>query len=208
MKIKNEKLIPSKTDTNEMGICPHHDGKKNIQILGLIVLFIASWSILLFYHPPGEIVERLGVRNIYIFVFLLAMIGGVSTFTSTTFYAALITISLGGVNPIWIALFASIGLTFGDLVFYYLGTKGRQCIKGKYAGNVFRLTKWMEKIDDRITMLMIFFYSLTPLPSDIIAISLAIVGFPFRKMLIPLFVGNFTLIIMLVELSKLGYSLI
>lgn len=208
MKIKNEKLIPSKTDNNEMGICPHHDGKKNIQILGLIVLFIASWSILLFYHPPGEIVERLGVRNIYIFVFLLAMIGGVSTFTSTTFYTALITISLGGVKPIWIALFASIGLTFGDLVFYYLGTKGRQCIKGKYAGNVFRLTKWMEKIDDRITMLMIFFYSLTPLPSDIIAISLAIVGFPFRKMIIPLFVGNFTLIIMLVELSKLGHSLV
>ncbi|SET01090.1 membrane protein YqaA, SNARE-associated domain [Methanococcoides vulcani] len=208
MKIKNEKLIPSKTDNNEMEICPHYDGKRNIQILGLIVLFIASWSILLFYHPPGEIVERLGVRNIYIFVFLLAMIGGVSTFTSTTFYTALITISLGGVNPIWIALLASIGLTFGDLAFYYLGTKGRQCIKGKYAGNVFRLTKWMEKIDDRITMLMIFFYSLTPLPSDIIAISLAIVGFPFRKMIIPLFVGNFTLIFMLVELSKLGYSLI
>ncbi|WP_445475470.1 VTT domain-containing protein [Methanococcoides methylutens] len=207
MQEKNEKSIPSKRD-DEMGICPHHNSKRNIQILGLIVLFIISWSILLFYHPPGEIVERLGVRNVYIFVFLLAMIGGVSTFTSTTFYTALITISLGGVNSLWIALFASIGLTLGDLVFYYMGTKGRQCIKGKYADNVLRLTKWMEKIDDRITMLMIFLYSLTPLPSDVIAIALAIVGFPFRKMIVPLFVGNFTLIILLVELSKLGYSLI
>lgn len=66
----------------------------------------------------------------------------------------------------------------------------------------------MEKIDDRITMMMIFLYSLTPLPSDVIAIALAIVRFPFRKMIVPLFVGNFALTIMLVELSKLGHSLI
>ncbi|KGK99728.1 hypothetical protein LI82_00465 [Methanococcoides methylutens] len=191
-----------------MEFCHHYNSKRNIQVLGLIVLFIASWSVLLYYHPPGEIVERLGVRNVYIFVFLLAMIGGVSTFTSTTFYTALITISLGGVNSFWIAFFASIGLTFGDLVFYYMGSKGRQCIKGKYEGNVLRLTKWMEGIDDRITMLMIFLYSLTPLPSDVIAIALAIVKFPFRKMIVPLLAGNFTLIVLLVELSKLGYSLI
>ncbi|WP_135611677.1 VTT domain-containing protein [Methanococcoides sp. AM1] len=208
MQEQNEKLVSLKADDNEMGICPHHSGKRSIWVLGLIILFIVSWSVLLFYYPPGEIVERLGVRNVYIFVFLLAMIGGVSTFTSTTFYTALITISLGGVNSLWIALFASIGLTFGDLVFYYLGTKSRQCIKGKYAGNVFRLTKWMENIDDRLTMLMIFLYSLTPLPSDVIAIALAIVNFPFRKMIVPLFVGNFTLIVLLVELSKLGFSLI
>ncbi|UGV41553.1 hypothetical protein J7W08_04500 [Methanococcoides orientis] len=191
-----------------MESCLHHNGKRNIQVLGLIILFIVSWSVLLFYHPPGEIVERLGVRNVYIFVFLLAMIGGVSTFTSTTFYTALITISLGGVNSFWIAFFASIGLTFGDLVFYYMGSKSRQCIKGKYEGNVLRLTKWMEGIDDRITMLMIFLYSLTPLPSDVIAIALAIVKFPFRKMIVPLLAGNFTLIVLLVEFSKLGYSLI
>ncbi|WP_245312570.1 VTT domain-containing protein [Methanohalophilus levihalophilus] len=136
------------------------------------------------------------------------MIGGVSTFTSTTFYTVLITLALGDVNPILMALFASIGLTFGDLVFYYLGSKGRQCIPGKYERTVFRLTTWMEKIDDRVTMLIIFLYSLTPLPSDIIAIALAVAGFPFRKMIFPLLAGNFTLIILLVELAKLGYSLV
>ncbi|AKB85234.1 VTT domain-containing protein [Methanococcoides methylutens] len=203
-----ENMNSSEMDDQDVGNCPHHDSKRNLQVISLIVLFIASWSILLFYYPPAEIVEKLGVRNVYIFVFLLAMIGGVSTFTSTTFYTALITISIGGVNSVWIALFASIGLTFGDLVFYYLGTKGRQCIKGRYEGNVLRLTNWMEKIDDRVTMLMIFLYSLTPLPSDVIAVALAIVRFPFRKMIVPLFVGNFTLIVLLVELSKLGYSLI
>ncbi|ABE51615.1 VTT domain-containing protein [Methanococcoides burtonii] len=206
--MKNEKLFPSKKVDHEMGVCPYNNGKRNILILSLIALFIVTWTILLFYHPPGELVERLGVRNVYLLVFMLAIIGGISAFTSTTFYTALIVISLGGVSPIGIALFASLGLTFGDLVFYYLGMKSKQCIKGRYANSVFRLTKWMEQIDDRLTMVLIFFYSLTPLPSDIIAIALAIVGFPFRKMIIPLFVGNFTLILILVEISKLGYRLI
>lgn len=182
--------------------------KRNIRLLALLSLLILAWLVVLFYYSPNEIVESLGVHNVYAFVFLLAMIGGVSTFTSTTFYTALITLALGDVNPVWLALFASIGLTFGDLFFYYLGSKGRQCVPGKYENNVFRLTRWMEKIDDKITMLLIFFYSLTPLPSDIIAIALAIAGFPFRKMILPLLAGNFTLIILLVELSKLGYSLI
>lgn len=139
---------------------------------------------------------------------MMAMVGGVSTFTSTAFYTTLITISLGGVNPIWVAFFASIGLTLGDVLFYYLGIKCKQCIKGKYVTYVDSLTKKMERFGDRIIMLVVFFYSLTPLPSDIIAIALAMLGFPFKKMIVPLLAGNFVLIFMLVELSKLGYSLI
>ncbi|WP_406661721.1 VTT domain-containing protein [Methanolobus sp. ZRKC3] len=208
MQLKKERHIPSKRDDCDTGKCTHSNDKRNIRIIGLIVLFIFSWSILLFYHPPGEIVDMLGVRNVYIFIFLLALIGGVSTFTSTTFYTTLIAISLGGVSSIWVALFASVGLTFGDMLFYYLGMKCKQCIKGKYSVYVSYLTKKMEQFDDRITMLLIFFYSLTPLPSDIIAIALAIVGFPFKKMIVPLLVGNFTLILILVEISKFGYSLI
>ncbi|WP_342304883.1 VTT domain-containing protein [Methanolobus sp. ZRKC5] len=155
-----------------------------------------------------EIVERLGVRNVYIFIFLMSLIGGVSTFTSTTFYTALIAISFGGVNSLWFSLVASAGLTFGDMLFYYLGIKCKKCIKGKSEVYVSHLTKRMKKLDDRIIMLLIFFYSLSPLPSDIIAIALAIVGFPFKKMIIPLFMGNFALILMILEISKLGYSLI
>lgn len=191
-----------------MGKCSSSNNKRNVRIIGLIVLFVFLWSLLLFYYSPVEIVERLGVRNVYTFIFLMSLIGGVSTFTSTTFYTALIAISFGGVNSMWLSLIASTGLTFGDMLFYYLGTKCKTCIKGKYEVYVSCLIKRLEQFDDRIIMLLIFFYSLTPLPSDIIAIALAIVGFPFKKMIIPLFVGNFTLILLILEISKLGYSLI
>ncbi len=206
--MKNQEL--SSVDKNGEGIkmCPYTDGRKSMWPIWLIILFIIAWSVLLYYYPPETIVELLGVNNVYLFVFILAMIGGVSTFTSTTFYATLITIALGDISTVQVALFASIGLTLGDILFYYLGTKSRQCIRGRYAGHVLRLIRMMEHTGERVIMVLIFFYSLTPLPSDIIAIALAIVGFPFRKMVVPLLVGNFTLIVILVELSQLGYGLI
>ena len=208
MQTKNETQFSPINNNDKTKVHSRTNDKKNIIIVMSIALFIILWSILLHCYPPGEIVSMMGVRNIYIFIFMMAMIGGVSTFTSTAFYTTLITISLGGVNPIWVAFFASIGLTLGDMLFYYLGLMCKQCIKGKYVTYVDILTKKMERFDDRIIMLVVFFYSLTPLPSDIIAIALAMLGFPFKKMIVPLLAGNFVLIFMLVELSKLGYSLI
>lgn len=187
MTIRSKKLFLSQKSECETGNCSSSNDKRNLRIIGAIVLFVILWSILLFYYPPAEIVERLGVRNVYIFIFLMSLIGGVSTFTSTTFYTALIAISFGGVNPLVLSLVASAGLTFGDMLFYYMGMKCKKCIKGKYEVYISRLTKRMEQSDDRVIMLLIFFYSLTPLPSDVIAIALAIVGFPFKKMIVPLF---------------------
>ncbi len=208
MKIKSKPLFPAKRKDCETGECSGSNNKRNITIIGSIFLLVVLWSIFLIYYPPAQIIERLGVRNTYTFIFLMSLIGGVSTFSSTTFYTTLIAISLGGVNSMWLSLVASAGLTFGDMFFYYLGMKCKKCIKGKYEVYVSRLIKRMQHLDERLIMLLIFLYSLTPLPSDIIAIALAIVGFPFKKMIIPLFTGNFTLIIIIVEISKFGYNLI
>ncbi|AFV25354.1 hypothetical protein Mpsy_3155 [Methanolobus psychrophilus R15] len=46
---------------------------------------------------------------------------------------------------------------------------------------------------DKNIVLLIFVYSLTPLPSDILAIGLALAGFPLKKMVLPLLIGNFVL---------------
>jgi membrane protein YqaA with SNARE-associated domain len=173
----------------------------------LLVLFIFAWSVFLIYHPPEEIVGYLGVHNTYLAVFLLAAIGGVSAFTSTSFYTALITISLGGVNPVYIALFASVGLTVGDIVFYVVGKKGKQCVPSKYGKHIGRFLQFVKDAGDKKVVLLIFLYSLTPLPSDILAIGLALAGFSLKKMVPPLLIGNFVLILMLAELAIYGYQL-
>jgi membrane protein YqaA with SNARE-associated domain len=196
--------ILSKTCT----IRDHADRKRNRLIFLLIALFILSWSAVLYSYSPARIVSILGVRNVYIFVMLLAMIGGVSIFTTTLFYTSLVTISLGGVNIIWLSLFASTGLLFGDLVFYYFARTGSQCAPEKYATIIAGLIERVERYSDKKVIFFIFLYSMTPLPSDAISIVLGILSFPVRKMVLPLILGKFILIAIFIELALLGYSFI
>lgn len=182
--------------------------RRDILILGLLIIFILAWSVFLVYYPPEDIVGYLGVHNTYLLVFLLAAIGGVSAFTSTSFYTALVTISLGGANPGYIALFASVGLTLGDIVFYQIGKKGKQCVPSNYGKYISLFLRSVEDAGDRKVVSLIFVYSLTPLPSDILAIGLALAGFPLKKMIPPLLIGNFVLILILAELAIYGYRLL
>ena len=182
--------------------------KRNSRLFILLVVFLILWSAFLFFHPPKEIVEFLGIHNTYFFIFLMAAIGGVSAFTSTAFYTTVVTLAIGGVNPLYLGFFASIGLTIGDVFFYFFGMEGKQCIPGKYEKYIDRFSRWVEKAGDWLIALIIFFYSLTPFPSDVLAISLAVADYPLRKMIVPLFIGNFVLISGLAMLSQLGFQIV
>src|SRR3989344_6286462 len=85
-----------------------------------VVFIITGLTIFLFYIHPAKIILAIGVNNIYIATFLLAIIGGVSAFTATSFYAALFAFALGGANPFLLALFSAPGALMGDLIFWYL----------------------------------------------------------------------------------------
>lgn len=182
------------------------DRKKSLPIFILIALFILLWSVLLSFYTPEQIVTMLGVQNVYVFVFLLAIFVGVSVFTTTLFYTSLIAISLGGVNLAWVSLLASVGLLSGDLVFYYFSKTGSRCVPKRYEGIIVRLIEWTKKYSDNKMILLIFFYSTAPLPSDAISIFLGITSFPIRKMVLPLVLGKFVNILVLLELVTLGYS--
>jgi membrane protein YqaA with SNARE-associated domain len=187
------------------GYC-NFDRKKSRQIFVLIALFIVLWSVFLNFYSPAEIVTTLGVRNVYIFTFLLAMIAGVSLFTSTLFYTTLITISFGGVSLVLLSLLASIGLFFGDVTIYYLSWAGSRCVPEKYEGFIVHLVEWSKKYSENKMTLFVFLYSLSPLPSDAISIFLGIISFPIRKMVLPLVIGKFITLFIFLELLMLGYS--
>ena len=180
--------------------------KKSRIIFVFLALFIVSWSVLLSLYTPEQIVEMIGIQNIYIFVFILAITVGVSVFTTTLFYTSLVAISLGGVNLVWISFLASVGLLSGDLVFYYLSKAGSRCVPKEYEGIVVRLLEWTKQYNDNKIILLIFFYSAAPLPSDAISIFLGIISFPIRKMVLPLVLGKFINILVLLELAAIGYG--
>lgn len=156
-----------------------------------IFSFIILWTFLLYVISPSKLVEIIGIENGYFFAFLVASFAGVSTLTATSFYATLITLAIGGLSPLLLSIFAGVGVTIGDSLFYYFGRKGRALASGKAQKKMEKLHAWIEKKPDWAVPLIIFFYvGFVPFANEILTIALALIKYPFRKMIIPLFVAN------------------
>jgi len=176
--------------------------KRNYLIVAGILLFIIGWSILLFYISPREIVSSIGANNSLIVAFLVSTLGGLSSLTSTSYYAMLTTFSAGGINPILLGISAGAGLTISDSLVYYLGTKGHDILSGKLLEYAEKIARWVNQKHKRLVQLLIFIYTgLTPLPNDLLTGSLGLAEYNFRKFLPALLLGNITLSIIIAEFA-------
>ncbi len=185
---------------------------KNYSAFIGVLVAIVIVSLILFYSNPAEIVADMGVRNIYAFLFVFALLGGVSSFTSTSFYATVITLSLsGGLDPLTVGIIAGIGMGFGDSMFYLLGQRAYKAFF--YSENnqrrVQKFLSWLEKKPRWMMPIIIYIYSgFTPFPGDLLMMSMAILGYPYRKAIIPMVLGNITLVTGLGVATLLGIRLV
>ena len=176
---------------------------RSLLVIAGILFFIIAWSILLFYVSPQEIVENIGANNTLIIAFLVSTLGGLSSITSTSYYAMLTTFSAGGANPILLGISAGIGLTISDSLIYYLGTKGHDILSGKLLEYANKIAYWVNKKHDRLVQFLAFVYTgLTPLPNDLLTGSLGLAEYNFRKFLPALLLGNITLSIIIAEFAS------
>jgi membrane protein DedA with SNARE-associated domain len=163
--------------------------RKNIIKFSLVAGFIILWSIIITILGTEKIVDFLGAQNSYIIIFIVGAVGGVSTITSTSFYTTLTTLAHGGVNPWFLGLFGGIGITIGDSLFYYLGKKGEESLPEKARKATGKFSDWMKRHPKWLIPIVTFVYSgCTPLPNDILTVSLGIAK--YRYIVGPLLLGN------------------
>ena len=108
---------------------------KNILFfLALIIFLVILFSVV---HQLGSegLIEKIGIRNSYFVMFIVAFFGGFSAWISISFLATLITFSVGGLNPFYLGVVAGVALAMGDLIMFYIGSKGRELIVGKWGKN-------------------------------------------------------------------------
>ena len=177
--------------------------KKTIIFLVLSIVVI-SLITLLHFISPEEIVNKIGVRNGYIIAFVVSFFGGFSAVGSISFISLLITLVAGGMNPVYLGLVAGISLAIGDMIMFYVGSKGRELVRGKWdekidkAANVLKKRKWLEKMGPVIAYLYIGF---TPLPNDVLILFLAAVKYPPKKMNGIIILGDITFALMITILA-------
>jgi membrane protein YqaA with SNARE-associated domain len=186
--------------------------KKSVEIFGFIFAFIIIILLLIGFgiFGPKKIIEIIGIKNSYFIIFLFAIFGGVSAFTSTTFYATLATFYLGELNFFIIALIGAIGLTIGDSLFYHLGKKSHDFFnETRHKEKINYLKKFMKRIPKKWLFVFILIYTgLSPLPKDILCVVLGITNFEYKKFALLFFIGNLTFNLIFLMLISMGFSLI
>ena len=173
-----------------------------------ITFFIAIWVGIFSLVSPEEVVMMLGIENSYLIIGFMAIFGGVSSVTVAPFYAALTTFAAGGVDIILLGLVAGIGLAISDSVFYYFGTKGREMVSPEMQQREIKLSDWFEGKPEWLLPLLIFLWSgFTPFPNDIMTVSLAFLKYPYKKLIVPLLIGDITSSILIAYLGMKGILL-
>jgi membrane protein YqaA with SNARE-associated domain len=176
--------------------------------IGLIVLFIAGWLVLYFLVTPDELVRRLGVENAYLVVLALSVIGALGSMTTFSSYPAIVTFAAGGLHFILLGVVSAIGLTIGDAIFYSLAGEVKGLLSGRAREKARELQQWLDERPEWVIPVVTYVWvGLLPLANNILTGALALLGYRFRRILLPVFLGNATFPTGVAYLATLGIEL-
>lgn len=181
--------------------------KKNFLKI-LPVLVFLTFSITFHYFSPDYIVNWIGEENSYLLIFVLALIGGLSTFSGVPYHVFLVGLALGGLNPYILGLVTATGVMLGDTTSYFLGYYGRVLITPGIESSLEKILHLEEKHPALLPIIFLIYGSALPFSNDIVTIPSGLIRYPFFKVMIPLAIGNLIFNTLLALYSIQAYSLI
>ena len=126
----------------------------------------------------------------YLGVVIVAIIGGLNIFVPIPAVTLTPIFTASGLSLPLVIVSLTIGTLIADYIGYIFGTVSRSYLFYQYP----KIISWLEeKIITRPKLLfpLTFFYAaFVPLPNEIIIIPFAVLGIKFKRLFIPLLVGN------------------
>lgn len=160
-----------------------------------MLIFIIIVSVIFLKWDASEIVEMIGVENGYAIMFLVSLFGGVSSIGGVAYFTTILTLSGGGLEPIFLALLSGAGVSVGDTLYFYFGKHGKKTLdRYRFRDIVERFTQWLDKKPRWFVPVSIFIYTgFTPLPNDILAVAMGATDRRYIPVISSLVLGNITL---------------
>ncbi|MHB1316783.1 MAG: DedA family protein [Minisyncoccota bacterium] len=156
----------------------------------LPIIFFLSFSIIFYIVTPEGIISFIGVENAYLLMFILALIGGLSTFSGVPYHVVLVALAVGGVNIFLLGAITAIGVMVGDSTSYYIGYKGGGLLPEKAQIFLGRLRDIKNKYPKLLPVIFLFYGSFLPFSNDVVVIPMGILKYPFWRVMVPLGIGN------------------
>jgi membrane protein YqaA with SNARE-associated domain len=164
-----------------------------------IVVFIVVWSLVVYFVGAERIIDYIGVENSYIVVFFIALIGGATSLGGVTYVSAILTTVAGGAEPLYIGLAAGAGTCLGDSLYYLVSYYGSHAFAtGTIDKHLDRVQDWADQRPWYTRWLTIYgLLGFTPMPNDLLTVSLGLIKQPKRLVLTAIAAGTFTLALLL-----------
>lgn len=179
--------------------------KKYLGFFSFLLILVAG-IIIISYIGPQKIVNELGVRNSFIGYFLISAVGGVSSLTSSSYYILTYALGAAGLSPLLLGIIGGIGVSIGDSLFYYIGNKGEDVAPQKISKRTEKISNIINKKPNWVGTGAIYLYTgFTPLPNDILTVPLGFLKYPYKRLIIPLVLGNITATTIIAYLASIGY---
>lgn len=174
--------------------------------LGIVLLILAGWAVFFHFVPPETLVDKIGIENTYLATFILAIVGGFSSITGTSFYATLAAFAHGGtVNPLILGIVGGLGLFLSDSLFYFVANYAREMIRKtteRWEDIFNKIRRWVRIAPDWVVYAGIFLYvAFAPLPNDILLAVLVLSGYSYKQFALYLFLGDMTFTYLLTQVA-------
>lgn len=168
-----------------MRILTRATAKKYLPLVILLSITFVFW-----YITPDAIVSYVGSDNAYYLIFILAFLGGVTTFSGIPYHAVLVALALGGLNPWILGPLTAVAVTIGDCTSYLVGYYGREVFPERIVRSLERVSHLRDHYPRLVPVAIFLYGALIPTSSDIVTIPMGIIRYPMHRVLIPLALGT------------------
>lgn len=148
------------------------------------------FSLFLVSIPTDTLLGVIGARNAYLFMYVIAFLGSITTFASIPYPLILISLVAGGLNPLLAGLLSACGVITSDTCTFFAAKKGRTLLPAHVSGALNKYAHWIEKYPRLFTPCLILYGTLSPVSNDVAVISLSLMKYSFWRVVPTLAIGN------------------
>lgn len=173
---------------------------------GVAVIIFISITSLLFTVTPEKIIDVVGISNAYLLMFVLGVVGGLSTFVGIPYHLILMSLAAGGISPFILGGVTALGVILGDSTMYLIGRGVRPIIPKRLVATISHISSWLERHPRLITPGLFIYGACSPFSNDFIVATLSLSGYSYWRTIIPLALGNCVFNIGIAYLGREAYT--
>lgn len=159
-------------------------------LIGAFFLGLVAVSLTLAQIPAETIVATVGADNALYLMLILGLIGGLTTFSGIPYHLILMSLTAGGLSPVLLGVATATGVVCGDSIMYVFSRKVAEALSPAQLATVSRLTTRIHAHPHLITPGLFLYGLCSPFSNDFVVATMALAGYSYRRIILPLYLGN------------------